>query len=66
MHVLINGETKEIPGGINVKALLELLSLPQQRIAIEINRDVIRRDDWEAMVVDENDRIEIIHFVGGG
>jgi thiamine biosynthesis protein ThiS len=65
-QVFINGEKKEVPGSANLSQLLELLSLPAQRIAIELNREVVSRKDWETTAVNEGDRIEIVHFVGGG
>jgi sulfur carrier protein len=66
MNVLINGEKREVPERVNLKALLELFSMPSRRIAVEVNRNVIRRAEWETLILDENDRIEVIHFVGGG
>jgi len=66
MKVFINGEVKNIPEGLNLDELLRHFSLPSQRIAIEMNMSVVRRKDWEKMKVNETDKIEIIHFVGGG
>jgi len=66
MNVLINGENREVPESVNLKSLLELFSLPSQRVAVELNRSVIRRTDWDTVKLSEGDKIEIIHFVGGG
>jgi sulfur carrier protein len=66
IKVLVNGEEREVPGEVNLRQLLELLSLPAQRIAIELNREVVSRKYWDTTPVNENDRIEIVHFVGGG
>ena len=66
MKVTINGEIKELESGVNLDRLLELFSLPSQRIAVELNRHVVRRKDWPDTIVKESDRIEIVHFVGGG
>ncbi len=66
IKILLNGETREAPGGINLDHLLDLFSLPSQRIAIELNKNVIRRADWPQTVVGDGDRIEVVHFVGGG
>lgn len=66
MTVLINGENKEIPGKLNLAGLLEFFSLPSQRVAIELNREVVHRKDWGNVQVTDADKIEIIHFVGGG
>ena len=66
MKITINGEIKELEDEVNLDRLLELFSLPSQRIAVELNREVVRRKDWEQTVVRDSDRIEIVHFVGGG
>ena len=66
MRVQINGETRDVPLGLNLEGLLEHLSLPQQRVAVELNREVIRKSEWVNQTVNEDDRIEIVHFVGGG
>ena len=66
MKITINGEIKELESEVNLNRLLELFSLPSQRIAVELNREVIRRKDWGDTLVKDADRIEIVHFVGGG
>ncbi len=66
MNVIINGKKKEVPGEIDLEALLNHLSLPQQRIAIELNKEVVRRKDWQNTKLTEADKIEVVHFVGGG
>ena len=66
MKVFINGETREIEKQVNLVELLREFSLPSERIAIELNKQVVRRKDWESIQVNDADRIEIVHFVGGG
>ena len=66
MKIFINGETKEIAGEINLIELLENFSLPQERIAVELNKEVVRKKDWGTIRVKDADKIEIVHFVGGG
>ena len=66
MKVLINGETKELTNELNLSELLQHFSLPQQRIAIELNKKVVRKKDWKNIKVAEGDKLEVIHFVGGG
>ena len=66
MKVFINGETREIPNEVNLSELLKNLSLPSERIAVELNKEVVRKKDWENVRVADADKIEIIHFVGGG
>lgn len=66
MKVFINGETRDVEQKISLRELLEKLSLPNQRIAIELNKEVVRRKDWGNIQVKDADKIEIVHFVGGG
>ena len=66
MKVTINGEIRELESEVTLDRLLELLSLPSRRIAVELNREVVRKKDWDSVVVRDADRIEVVHFVGGG
>ena len=66
LRVYINGESREFANTISLDQLIEQLNLPAVRIAIELNREVVRRADWPLAKVHEGDRIEIVHFVGGG
>jgi thiamine biosynthesis protein ThiS len=64
--IYLNGETREVPDGTNLERLLAIFSMPSQRVAVEMNKTVVTRQRWDATEVREGDRIEIIHFVGGG
>jgi sulfur carrier protein len=66
MKVFINGETREVEGGLNLRELLGKFDLPSERVAVELNKQVVRRKDWENTEINDADRIEIVHFVGGG
>jgi thiamine biosynthesis protein ThiS len=66
MTVFVNGEKRQIPENTNLVQLLEILKLASARVAIELNQNVVRRADWQNAVLQENDRVEIVHFVGGG
>ena len=66
MRIEINGEAREVPAGLNLQSLLEHLSLPQQRVAVELDREVIRKGDWVKTAIKEGSCLEIVHFVGGG
>jgi len=66
MTIFINGEARELDGVSTLAGLLDALELPKQRVAIELNKQVIRKQDWESTQVASNDKIEVIHFVGGG
>ena len=66
MTVTINGERREIPDGLNVVALLDLLGMSTGRVAVERNLDILPRARWRETAVQSNDSFEIVHFVGGG
>ncbi|MGB7207474.1 MAG: sulfur carrier protein ThiS [Pyrinomonadaceae bacterium] len=66
MNVFLNGEVRDVPNDLNLEQLLLHFSLPSQRVAIELNKGVVRRKDWPEVKVSESDKIEVIHFVGGG
>ncbi|HEY0050396.1 MAG TPA: sulfur carrier protein ThiS [Pyrinomonadaceae bacterium] len=66
MKVFINGETRDIESNLNLRELLRRFDLPSERIAVELNRRVVRKKDWENIEIKDADKIEIVHFVGGG
>ena len=66
MTIFINGEARELDGVLTLAGLLDTLELPKQRVAVELNERVIRKQDWEATVIANNDKLEVVHFVGGG
>ena len=66
MQVYINGEPKELADNASLAEVISHLDFPVTRIAVELNRSVIRRANWETTIVQEGDRLEIVHFVGGG
>ena len=66
MTIFINGEARELVGVSTIAGLLDALELPKQRVAIELNKQVIRKQDWDSTNVADNDKIEVVHFVGGG
>ncbi len=66
MTILLNGEPKEIPAHLAVAGLIQELGLTPERLAVEVNRRIIRRADWPSTRLAEGDKVEIVHFVGGG
>lgn len=64
--IVLNGEKKEIESEVMLDQLLDLFSLPKQRVAVELNKVVVRKQEWETVEVNDGDIIEVIHFVGGG
>ena len=66
IQIYINGEQKKLTEQINLTELLKQFSLPMERVAIELNQEVVRKKDWENIRIKDADKIEIVHFVGGG
>lgn len=68
MKLQINGEEREFdhPSPLTLSALIENLGMKADRVAVELNRDIVARDLWDQTVLKEDDRLEIVHFVGGG
>ena len=66
MDILINGETKGFDAPLSVADLLKRLGLPQQKIAVEHNLEIVPKSAYETHMLADGDRIEIIHFIGGG
>ncbi|HLH06348.1 MAG TPA: sulfur carrier protein ThiS [Terriglobales bacterium] len=65
MKVQINGQEKEITSS-TIAELVEQLGLKGDRVAIELNRDIVPRAKWAQTQLHEGDRMEMVHFVGGG
>jgi thiamine biosynthesis protein ThiS len=66
LRVYVNGEPREFSSPLSLAQLIVELDLPQPRIAVELNRTVVRRNEWSTTELRDDDRIEIVHFVGGG
>jgi thiamine biosynthesis protein ThiS len=66
MLIKLNGEPREVDDGTSLPELISNLRLKPEQIAIELNREVVRRVRWNEIVLNEGDVIEIVHFVGGG
>jgi sulfur carrier protein len=62
----VNGELRETKERSSLAELISELNLKPEQIAIELNQEVIRHANWETTVLREGDKIEIVHFVGGG
>jgi len=64
--IQINGEALEVKENISLPELIASLKLKPEQVAIELNEEVIRRAQWESTTLEEADKVEIVHFVGGG
>ncbi len=66
MRIQVNGQPREVEDNLSLSELITSLSLRPEQVAIELNQTVIRRVQWQATTLQEEDRVEIVHFVGGG
>jgi thiamine biosynthesis protein ThiS len=66
LQIEVNGEPRDVLASITIQELIRHLALAPERLAIELNQQVVRRADWPQTILKEGDRLEIVHFVGGG
>jgi thiamine biosynthesis protein ThiS len=66
MEVVVNGERKTVPADVSIAGLLKTLEIPADRVAVELNKSIIRKRNWEDTRVPNGSQIEIVQFVGGG
>ena len=66
IEIIVNGETRKITQGANVVDLINDLDLTPQRLAIELNLSILPRAKWSETELQPGDKLEIVHFVGGG
>lgn len=66
VEVRLNGEDREIPGGLTVRELLEHLDLNPSLVVVERNGEILERERYGEVAVERGDALELVHFVGGG
>lgn len=66
MKLQINGEERELAEGLTLAVLVEQLGMKADRVAVELNREIVRRELWPQTRLNGGDRLEIVQFVGGG
>ena len=66
MNLQINGETSQFDPPLTLSSLLDQLKLKADRVAVELNRNIVPRDQWTKTSLADGDSLEIVHFVGGG
>ncbi len=64
--VTVNGEPRRLRAGLTVRQTLEELGVGTERVAVEMNREIVRKGDWDRTIVPEGAALEIVEFVGGG
>jgi sulfur carrier protein len=66
MNLIINGEPRAFAVPLLLANLVEQLGMKSDRVAVELNREIVPRDKWAETTLSDGDRLEIVHFVGGG
>ena len=66
MTLIINGEEKTLASDLTLAELVQHLGMKPDRIAVELNRQIMPRPEWPKIQLKNGDRLEIVHFVGGG
>lgn len=66
MFLTINGESREFLDGLTLASLVEQLGMKADRVAVELNLDIVPRSNWDSTALKDGDKLEIVHFVGGG
>jgi thiamine biosynthesis protein ThiS len=66
MTVRINGEARQVPDSLDVAGLVALLGMKPDRVAVELNREIVPRAAWQGRALRDGDELEVVHFVGGG
>lgn len=64
--IVVNGKEKEFPGAITIRELLAMENYKNSYVAVEQNETIIPREQYDAVTIQDNDRIEIVSFMGGG
>ena len=66
MNLIINGEDRQFDSALTISALLDRLGMKPDRVAVELNRELVPRERWATTQLSDDDKLEIVHFVGGG
>tara|TARA_B110000438_G_scaffold255145_1_gene261775 strand:+ start:312 stop:530 length:219 start_codon:yes stop_codon:yes gene_type:complete len=64
--IQLNGDSYEIKRGINLIELLNKLKIPNNKVAIEVNGEIVEKKKYQNFSLNQNDKVEIVHFIGGG
>jgi thiamine biosynthesis protein ThiS len=66
IQIVVNGEGRAIPQGLTVEMVLREIGVEPERVAVELNREIVRKPHWATTPVEDGARLEIVQFVGGG
>ncbi len=66
VEIVVNGSAKSVPEGLSLERLLGFLGVDPSRVAVERNREIVRKTEWGRTVIQAGDSLEVVWFVGGG
>jgi len=66
ISIVLNGEPAAVPPGLTVAGLLAHLRVDAARVAVELNREIVRKTEWDSTPVSDGATVEVVQFVGGG
>ena len=66
MYIHVNGQPRDVSEGMTVAGLLQALELTARKVAVEVNLEILDRQDFDGRLLNEGDRVEIMSFIGGG
>ena len=64
--IQLNGDPYEINNGTNLNQLLNKLKIQKNKVAIEVNGEIVEKTKYQNLILNKNDKVEIVHFIGGG
>ena len=66
IHIVVHGAPKLVPAALSVAGLLQFLEIDGGKVAVELNRTIVRKKDWTITLIEDGASIEVVWFVGGG
>lgn len=66
MNIIVNGEEKQFQDQITINELIELLQIKIGVMAVAVNMNIVKKDDWDSFRLSQDDKVELLQFVGGG
>ena len=66
MNIIVNGEKLNISKNSTISKLLQILDISDKVMAVAINMEIVKKDKWDTHQIEEGDKLELLHFVGGG
>jgi len=66
MKLIINGQEREFDNSFSIEQILDNLQIKDKAMAVAVNMEIVKKDKWNEFIPNDGDKIEILHFVGGG